>query len=415
MVKSVSSRGSKNLYDKLHKMDYFTFINNLYQSYFSKEIAEEVYNSIQPQTVTPSNQSPTSDEGTVFWFENVTNILTDILLRYQGVFQSTYQGINLGTPMYNLPSLGSSINRRKLTQKGGTADIVQIYELSDLLRLISGTSAQFIESFITETFQSALPPLEQLILGLMENYDICKETLNEILFLFANGLMSIQNQQGEGYDYQPTSSEFELLFCLSYMYDQTGNNVEYFYINANNNYYGQFIQALQGQTSSSISNSRSSTGREIGLNITRLQDIHYIYNTTTIATGNNPSQIIPAEILTLLVLTLIDNTMQNIGNNPNPKQGYFITTIDKNRIPSTGFDNIRSWDKLIDYYYAYLYIISRSKHNEYALIASINQIKMLSGGKNIRNKIKRTKPNRGKKNITKRVFKSKKHHYTRRK
>jgi hypothetical protein len=406
MVKSVSSRGSKNLYDKLHKMDYFTFINNLYQSYFSKEIAEEVYNSIQPQTVTPGNQSPTSDEGTVFWFENVVNVLTDILLKYQGAFQSTYPTINLGTPMYNLPSSGGSINRRKLIQKGGTADIVQIYELSDLLRLISGTSAQFIESFITETFQSAVPPLEKLILGLMQNYDMCKETLNEILFLFANGLMSIQNQQGEGYDYQPTSSEFELLFCLSYMYDQTGNNVEYFYINANNNYYGQFIQALQAQTSSirsirsstsSSISSISSTGRGIGLNITRLQDIHYIYNTTTIATGNNTSQIIPAEILTLLVLTLIDNTMQNIGNNPNPKQGYFITTIGKNGIPSTGFDNIRSWDKLMDYYYAYLYIISTSKHNETALIASINQIRNLTGGK--KNK---TKKNRVKRQYTRR-------------
>jgi len=401
MVKSVSSRGSKNLYDKLHKMDYFTFINNLYQSYFSKEIAEEVYNTIQPQMVTTGNQSPTSDEACLYWFENVTNVLTSILLKYQQDFESKYPSIKLGTPKYNLPSSGGSVsigevNIEDITQKAGGTDIVQIYELSDLLRLISGTAAQFIESFITETFDSRVPPLDELISGLMnnKNYGICKETLDEILFLFANGLMSIQNQKDEGYDYQPTSNEFELLFCLSYMYDQTGNSVEYFYINANSNYYGEYIQALESETSkistsSTRGSSISSTGRGTGLNITRLQDIYNIYNTSTITLPNNLSQIIPAEILTLLVLTLIDNTMQDINMlyNPNPKIGYFYSILGENKIPSTGFDNINSWDKLMDYYYAYLHIISRSKAEPNALTASIRQIKTLTtGGKNTKTK-----------------------------
>jgi hypothetical protein len=416
MVSSVSSRGSKNLYDKLHKMDYFTFINNLYQSYFSKEIAEEVYNSNQPQMVTTGNQSPTSDEACVYWFENVTNELTRILLKYQEDFESKYPSIKLGTPKYNLPSSGGSVsigevNIEEITQKGGNSDlVVQIYELSDLLRLISGTAAQFIESFITESFNSIVPSLDELISRLMEtkNYDICKETLNEILFLFANGLMTIQNQKNEGYDYEPTSTEFELLFCLSYMYDQTGNSVEYFYIDANNNYYGEYRQALETKTSSirsktstRTSSSISSTGRGTGLNITRLQDIYNIYNTSTITLPNNPSKIIPAEILTLLVLTLIDNTMQNINMryNPNPKIGYFYSILGENKIPSTGFDDIPSWDKLMDYYYVYLYIISRSKDKPHAFRASINQIRALSGGKNTKTKkniVKRKQTRRNK-------------------
>ena len=44
--------------------------------------------------------------------------------------------------------------------------------------------------------------------------------------------MTLQNQQGDGYEYEPTPSEFELLVSLSHMYDPTGNNVDYFYINA---------------------------------------------------------------------------------------------------------------------------------------------------------------------------------------
>ena len=81
--------------------------------------------------------------------------------------------------------------------------------------------------------------------------------------------------------------------------------------------------------------------------------------------------------------------MQNIGNNPNPKQGYFITILGQNGIPSTGFDNIRSWNKLMDYYYAYLYIISRTNYDTSKLAASISQIKSLTGGK--QNKTKNNK------------------------
>jgi hypothetical protein len=57
----------------------------------------------------------------------------------------------------------------------------------------------------------------------------------------------------------------------------------------------------------------------------------------------------------------------------------------------------------MDYYYAYLYIISRSKHNETALIASINQIRSLTGGK--KNK---TKKNRVKRQYTRRKKQNKK-------
>ena len=45
--------------------------------------------------------------------------------------------------------------------------------------------------------------------------------------------MNIQNESDEGYDYYPTPTEFELLFCLSFMYSASESNVG----NEVNNYY----------------------------------------------------------------------------------------------------------------------------------------------------------------------------------
>lgn len=399
MVNSTSSRGSKNLYDKLHKMDYFTFINNLFQSYFSQDMAESVYNLMQ---------SPTSDEDCIFWFTHIASELNTTLRTYQTQLQTMYPSISLGTPLYNIPaSSGGSNTKIKFNQKGGAVDIVQVYELSDLLRLISGTAAQFVEGFITENFE-LVPPIDQILIALMVNYKMCKETLDEVIFLFSNGLMTLQNQQGDGYEYEPTPSEFELLVSLSHMYDPTGNNVDYFYINASSNFYIQFIEALEHQTPttssrssrssssrSSTPSSTSSTGRGIGLNITRINDISTIYNTSTIAMGTNPSQLIPAEILNLLALTLIDNTMQNINRNPNPnpnpKIGYFYSILGQNGIPSVGFDSIPTWEKVMDYYHAYLYQFSRSNSNPLAFKTIIDQIKGLSGGKKSKTRKNRMK------------------------
>ena len=410
MVNSTSSRGSKNLYDKLHKMDYFTFINNLFQSYFSKDMAESIYNLMQPQGVTSAGQSPTSDEACMVWFKDIiASELNKTLLSYQRQLQTMYPSISLGTPLYNIPaSSGGSNTKIKFNQKGGAVDIVQVYELSDLLRLISGTAAQFVEGFITENFTS-VPPIDQILIALMDkvNYNMCKETLDEVLFLFSNGLMTLQNQQGDGYEYEPTPSEFELLVSLSHMYDQSGNVIDSFYINASSNFYRQFIEALEHQTPttssrssrssrssssrSSTPSSTSSTGRGIGLNITRINDISAIYNTSTIAMGTNPSQLIPAEILNLLALTLIDNTMQHINRNPSPKTGYFFSVLDTYRIPSVGFDSIPTWEKVMDYYYAYLYLFSRSNSDPEAFKTSIAQIKRLSGGKKSKTRKNRMK------------------------
>ena len=405
MLNSSSSRGSKNLYNKLHKMDYFTFINNLFESYFSKDMAESIYNLMQPQNVASTS---INDDVCSVWFRNIESQLNTTLLNYQTQLETTYPLIRLGKPLYNIPlSSGGSNTKIKFNQKGGAVDIVQVYELSDLLRLISGTAAQFVEGFITEKFTS-VPPIDELLIELMGNNAMCKETLDEVLFLFSNGLMTLQNQQGDGYDYEPTPSEFELLVALSHMNNSTGNDIDYFYINASSNFYIQFIQALQGQTpttSSTRSSSRtstpsstSSTGRGVGLNITRIHDIDAIYKTSTIATATNRSELIPAEILNLLTLTLIDNTMQNINNNQSPKIGYFYSLLGQYGIPSVGFDSIPTWEKVMDYYYAYLYLFSRSTSNPGAFGASIDQIKGLSGGK--KSKTRKNRKNRMKRKNT---------------
>ena len=383
MISSSSSRGSKNLYDKLHKMEYFTLTNNLYQSFFYKNIAEDVYNNIQPQNVTNMSQSPTSDEACNFWWENILSVLNGVLVKHQNSLMITIPTIILSkSPMIQLPILTGGSKKKHLSQKGGNPDSVQIFNLSDLLRLISGTAAQFIEGFISERLAQGepIPPIDALIVALINNYDNCRETMNQILFLLANGLMTIQNEEDEGYNYVPTPTEFELLFCLSHYISPTGNIIDYYYLNANNQYYGNFMQVLQKTPDSS-----SSTGRGTGLSVTRINDINYVYNTSVIATQSNPSHIIPAEILNLLVLTMIDNTMQNISGNPNPKIGYFYNILTQNAIPSVGFDSILSWGKVMDYFYAYLYIFSRTSHNPMAFSASINAIKSISGGKTPKN------------------------------
>ena len=383
IIVSISTRGNKNLYEKLHKMNYFTITNNLYQSFFSSDIGEEVYNILQPQNVTSLEQTPTSDEACNNWWINIDALLTSSLVKHQQILLEKYPTITnlISNPIYKLPiSGGGNTKISNLLQKGGDVNIVQIYNLSDLLRLICGTAAQFIESFIFEKFQGQqIPNIDILIKELINNYDMCKETMEIILFILADGLMTIQNQQNEGYDYQPTSTEFELLFCLSYIYSipDTSNVIDNLYINANSQFYNVFIQALQGTTNGA----GSSTGREFGLNITRLHDIGYVFQTSVIATESNSTVIIPAEILNLLILTLIDNTMQNINNISQPKQGYFFTILTTNGIPSVGFDSVSSWSKLMDYFYAYLYIFSTTSDKQTKFAYALSQIRNLSGGK----------------------------------
>lgn len=387
MVNSASSR-SKNLYDKLHKMDYFTFTNTLYQSYFIPGIAEQVYNVIQPQSVTKPTQSPTSDAACEFWWKNLKTVLGSKLAELQQRLPpSNYKALLSQTPPTQLPTQLPTQARLQFQrggskyklQKGGNPDLVQIYNLSDLLRLISGTAAQFIEGFISENLigqQSSetydinnLPSIDVLIPQLMTNYNMCRETMDEILFLFANGLMTLQNEEDEGYIYEPTAPEFELLLCLSHFMTSsfTSNEIDYYYLSANSYYYGSFMQQLK----------KTSTGRGTGLNLTRINDIHTVYNTSVTTSGH----LIHAEILNLLVLTMIDNTMQNIRGNPNPKQGYFMSILTNNNIPSVGFDNPTSWNKLMDYFYAYLYIFSKTTNNPANFAASIQTIRSLSGGK----------------------------------
>ena len=73
--------------------------------------------------------------------------------------------------------------------------------------------------------------------------------------------------------------------------------------------------------------------------------------------------------------------MQNINNISQPKQGYFFTILTTNGIPSVGFDSVSSWSKLMDYFYAYLYIFSTTSDKQTKFAYALSQIRNLSGGK----------------------------------
>jgi hypothetical protein len=354
MVNSTSSRGSKNLYKKLQDMGYFTLVINIYNSYVDKTIAEAVNNALMPEA--------TDDDSVAAWFGALlTNLNTILTPNAQTFFGPTF--IMTGGNSDKIKHKPILSGKKYL---GGTADLLQCQHLSDLLRLISGTAAQFIESFISENVDATQAPVQitspsTLMIALTAQLPLCIETMENIRFLLSDGLMSIQNNIDEAYEYKPTTSEIYLLFILSLV--STYDAANSFVGNVTDNFYVEAYSVHDDATT-----------REVTRMSTQMNDIAALYMTSKY----------PAEIINLLLLTLFDNVMQQLPAGPlTPKDSYFSNIISKTKRISNAFDNDATWGRIPNYAFSYVTYITTDKQ------LTREQRSLLSGGGNKSRKIKK--------------------------
>jgi len=335
-AKSARER-EKKLYEKLHQMNYFSLVNNLHTSFFDvndvtdSNIASNLYNILQPEN--------TSDDAVKKWYVELSKKLMEELESNLKLKQNskitTFTGGVLSEKSQNSntsKNRNSRIGKRSTKKSSPTivkyvnADTAQCRDLSDLLRNISGIAASFIESILTNdsNYNNLVSDLNR------EYFNSVKNTLEKIEFVWLDGIMTIQNNMTDEYIYKPTESEYIILYLLSAYYDtkQNQNVFDHEMIDMNRDYYNIF----ENRTS------------RMGVN--RLNDLANIIQTTNI----------PAEIIILILFTMIDNTMQE-QDNIDYKEGFFYNIIES-KVPSNFFDNKKTWSQLPDYFYSYLTYIT---------------------------------------------------------
>jgi len=419
IINAKSNRNkNKNLYDKLHKFTYFTELNVLYESFFdtnpnfenkyknsNKILGEILTNILKPDNI--------EDDTVLMWFNSLENVLKTTYLK---VFEE--ENIEQYKPLLQYV-------QQNVPQHGGYKSTVMQYQyLSDLLRSISGISAGFIESIISTQFNQVLPDLPTLINSLKTNYlKECQAIIEEIQFIWISEIMSIQSNIENNYDYNPTSSEYIILFLLCFYSNGDYNDIDFDILNIFNPYYSQFKiddddKMMEGggikkmslitenfkkhkyfskkfDPKSTLKNSPNKVKintktRKFKRNTNYLKPFkisnqvysNQVYSNTQI---NDIGMLyiksyihnIPAEIITILLLTLIDNTMQIKSGmlNTTFKRGYFYNLISTNSIPSNFFDNDASWKDLPRYIYTYVYYIITNIFNNEAF-------RLLHGGNN---------------------------------
>jgi hypothetical protein len=395
MIYSRSARNAeKNLYNSLHLMDYFTNINLIMESFKDSQLGYDMYNALQPE----SNSSAAVSE----WYKNLYSVLQNI---YNNLIQT--KGGNIVNKKYKKDKKYNRLLYKNDKMKGGIIqnyEIVQYISLSDLLRTISGKAAYFLESIaITEKNMD----ITQLKIILYTKYlPSLISTMNEIKFIWLNGLMSIQNNIDESYIYEPTSTEYIInsLFTLFYNYNQSINDTDFneIFDDVNNTLYEKFINQY------GIINNRNVRGANTAMN--DLLGLLLIAIPNENNYGNYfKNRIIPAEIIIIIVLTLIDNTMQQDKRSKYEKykQGLFFDLINKNKstLPSNFFDTKDSWNSLPTYLYVYTTYAIKN------IFPSRELLGLLRGGflenKNVENKNVENK-NVENKNVVNKSIKNKK-------
>lgn len=452
MVNSKSQR-DKKLYDKLTKMTYFTDTTSLYNSYFDKDYAESVYNILQPGI---DVVNPTTDTNVEIWYNGLVDKLNEIynerlyLIFPQDITTPPKTSKLIGGINENFRSQpfkqGIDINNiNKLREQeriaintGMVASPIQFYDLSDLLREISGMSAQFIENYISEEilnkkdingvkkYNNVPPPsvvLSELINDWKTNEPMMNaiiETYNNVVFRWTYGLMTIQqrNNLEDGYTYVKTPTEFYITYILSFYWNNNTNDYDDYYKYLFTPVFDDYFKEMEALTSDKrrglrlqpTYNLQSSVSTIVNRN-TMINDIAFKYLTSGI----------PAEILNLFLFTLIDNTMQKPRQTSSNSQKYLskMDTIAKigfynnfllsisSSLPSTFFDNKTEWDRLPVYIYTYFTFIEKDSS-----VPPREVLNLLKGGrwKTQKNKSrknqtrKRSKPNK----TNKRTLKNKK-------
>jgi hypothetical protein len=191
------------------------------------------------------------------------------------------------------------------TLTGGSGDIVLFYELSDLLRKIAGIAAAFVES--ADPSQEFYTNYEKLVIGLSGEpfLTAAKTTVNDIRFIWENEIMSLQNKLflNETYIYKQTDSELSITNLLSfYQHPLAGyndhDNAMYELLFVEENAPSSILKVKKETARAHPYKSKSRTTRGVE---TLKGDFGQLILTSQI----------PAEVIILLVLTVIDNIMQN--------------------------------------------------------------------------------------------------------
>ena len=366
IISSSSSRNrDKKLYDRLScdaNDNYFNYVNSIYDSFFDKGLGEEVYNILNPLK--------TDNASVIEWYNNVEIELERCLKRND---PSTIYMVNYfneessrggGTKRKRDASSLSNSKKNNYyhTKRKETLDILQCHELSDLLRSIAGMAAAYIESIITNQFGESVPSIDRLIAYLQQEeiFVYVLEVLQEIEIVWIDGILNIQRNINDAYEYVPSESEYLVLNMLSYYYkDRISNDFDDGNMQLNKDFYYHF------EHNDKIRPSKRRTSIQA---TTKVNDIGGLIL-------NNPKNI-PAEIINLLALTLIDNTMQGDSQQreETTKKGYFYHLLHHSDIPMNFFDNRSSWNDLPRYLYVYISYIVKGN------VETLREFRKISGG-----------------------------------
>ena len=382
IISSNSSRNrDKKLYDRFScdaNDNYFNYVKSIYDSFFDKSLGEEFYNITNPPK--------TDNESVMEWYNALEIQLEKCLARND---PSTLYVVDY----FNEENMkGGSRTKRKRddtspsknnnyyhSKRNDTLDTLQCRELSDLLRSIAGIAAGFIESIITNQFGEEVPSIDALVAYLQqeEMFVYVLEVVQEIEIVWVDGIMNIQRNINNAYDYVPTESEYLVLNMLSYYFkDRISNDFDDENMQLNKDFYYVFIKDDKIRPSKRRTSIQATT---------KLNDIGGLIL-------NNPKNI-PAEIIHLLTLTLIDNTMQGDRQQgeETTKKGYFYHLIHHSDIPMNFFDNQSSWNDLPRYLYVYIsYIVNG--HSEV-----LREFRKISGGYTKKRKSKNHRRNNNRK------------------
>jgi hypothetical protein len=186
------------------------------------------------------------------------------------------------------------------------------------------------------------------------------EVMQEIEIVWIDGILNIQRNINDAYEYVPSESEYMVLNMLSYYYkDLISNDFDDGNMQLNKDFYYQF------EHNDKIRPSKRRTSIQA---TTKMNDIGGLIL-------NNPKNI-PAEIINLLTLTLIDNTMQGDSQQreETTKKGYFYHLLHHSDIPMNFFDNRNSWNDLSRYLYVYISYIVKGN------VETLREFRKISGG-----------------------------------
>jgi hypothetical protein len=368
----------------IEKIHFFKVIDELRYTFFNSIIADDLVNLLQPPSKEDSvvrewyhqllpnlekmlsiihptqyfskdftsfpKEQPTKLSTTAVPFKNTKNTAKKVggsISKRQSINKTMKSARKSLKQSMRDPNKPNSRTRKHTvtTIRHRNIDILQCHDLSDLLRTISAKAAAFIESLLTTKYESRVPQPNELILFLrMEYLENVVQCMQEIEFMWLEGILLIQQNNGDAYDYIPTKPEYILMRLLSMYYDKTDSHNDFNddFLAINREHYGVF----------ETQKNRASLAAT-----TQLNDIGQMFLESEI----------PAEIINILVLTLIDNTMQPFQN-PENKRGYYYEIITNSSFPSNTFDNNNTWEDLPRYLYSYFTYVTTGNLPDFSLL-----------------------------------------------